>query len=446
MTGDLYEGVSPPRPFAMGSRRSPTDTPLAGPQPTRGLGDGSVPPSDAERVVYLEPTWKLHLAYESLLHAPPPGYRFLAGDGREHAVIRAASRFAPAYSALYVLDRLVPAHLLKSCWDALTRPPAGTALTYAVNHLVLRDEPWVLDLPCEHVTNVLGGFRHFNRFRGLVKRVLAGRNCRKIIVSIDAGRKALQAALDSDLAGKTDVVYGAVPKKEFAKSFNENKVKLLFVNSGNIPGQFHAKGGKEALETFSLLRKRYPHVEMVVRSDVPSPIRKRCEQIEGLRIIDRVVPWEELEREFMTADIFLLPAHLTPQMAFLDAMSYELPVVTTDAWGNAEIVEDGRTGLLVHDWPLASHYERMLPRYFVPPVGSPEYRDIVASTSPQIVLELVEKLGLLIENAELRRRLGRAGREAVENGRFSIQQRNSTLKRVLDEAISPAEAREYSVA
>ena len=401
---------------------------------------------NTDHMVYVEPTWGLHSAYESLIRYPPQGYRFEAEGGRGSAAIKAASRFALTFSLLYALDRVVPVHLLKSYRNALNRPPAGTKLTYSVNHLVLRNEPWVLDLPCEHVTNVLGGFRHFRRFRGLVKRVLAAPNCRKIIVSIDVGRKALEAALGSDLAEKTDVVYWAVPKKEFAKSFNDNRVKLLFVNSGNIPGQFHTKGGKEALEAFSLVHKRYPHVEMVVRSDVPSPIRKRCEQLGGLRIIDKVVPWEELEREFMTADIFLLPAHHTPMMAFLDAMSYELPVVTTDAWGNPEIVEDGTTGLLVHDSPLASHYEKMLSRYFVPPAGSAEYHDIVASTNPQMTQELVEKLSLLIENAELRRRLGKAGREAVENGRFSIQQRNSTLRRVLDEAISFAEAKEYSAA
>ena len=404
-------------------------------QPTCGPRDGSISPLNAERIVYLESTWKLHSAYESLIRYPPDGYRFEAQRGRESAAIKAASRFAPTHSLLYTLDRVVPVYLLKSYWNALKRPPAGTKFTYSIGHLVLRNEPWVLDLPCEHVTNVLGGFRYFKRFRGLVERVLTAHNCRKIIVSIDAGRKALEATLGSDLAEKTDVVYWAVPKKEFAKSFNGNNVKLLFVNSGNIPGQFHAKGGKEALEAFFLVRKLYPHVEMVLRSDVPSVMRRRCEQIDGLRIIDKVVPWEELEREFMTADIFLLPAHHTPMTAFLDAMSYELPVVTTDAWGNPEIVEDGTTGLLVHDSGVASHYEKMLPRCFVPPSGSPEYHDIVASTNPQIVQELVEKLGLLIEDPELRRGLGKAGRETVENGRFSMRQRNSTLKRVLDEAI-----------
>jgi glycosyltransferase involved in cell wall biosynthesis len=385
--------------------------------------------------VYLEPTWKLHSAYEGLIQHPPAGYRFEAERGRESAVIKTASRFALAYSWFLGLNRVVPLYLLQAYRNALKRPPAGTVLTYSIGHLVLRNEPWVLDLPCEHVTNVLGGLQHYNRFGGLARRVLSGDNCRGIIVTIDAGRKAVETTLGPNLAKKTNVVNWAAPKKEFAKGFADDKVKLLFVNSGNIPGQFHTKGGKEALEAFSLVRERYPQVEMVVRSDVPSRMRKRCQRIDGLRVLDKVVPWAELEREFMTADIFLLPAHHTPMVAFLDAMSYELPVVTTDAWGNGELVADGETGLLVHDGAVARHYERMLPRCFIPPAGSREYRDIVTSTNPQMVQELVAKLSLLIEDAELRRRLGRAGRWAVEEGRFSLRQRNARLKCVLDKAI-----------
>jgi len=52
-----------------------------------------------------------------------------------------------------------------------------------------------------------------------------------------------------------------------------------------------------------------------------------------------------------------------------------------------------------------------------------------------MVRDLVAKLSLLVEDAELRRKLGRAGRWAVEDGRFSLRQRNARLKCVLDEAI-----------
>jgi hypothetical protein len=240
----------------MGSRRSPNGTFLAERRPMSGPADGGVPASNAERVVFLEFTWKRHLAYDSLLTDPPAGYRFVVGDGRGQHAIKAASRFAPAYSALYALDRLVPVHLLKSYWDARTRPPAGTALTYAVNHLVLRDEPWVLDLPCEHVTNVLGGFRHFQRYRGLVKRVLAAGNCRRIIVNRRPGRRGVPGPRP---AKKTS--FAAVPRRTHKHSINKTALR----DSGNIPGGF-AKGEGAGL---SLPSKPIPTSRWCC-SDVPS--------------------------------------------------------------------------------------------------------------------------------------------------------------------------------
>lgn len=434
-----------PRPplFAMGSGRLQTGMSLTRRRPARRPTDGSVPALDVERTVYLEYAWKPHSAYEVLTREPPSGYRFISASGVESKLFKTLSRATVAYSLLYLADRLVPVHLMKSYWSALRTPARpAVALTYAVNHLVLRDEPWILDLPSEHISNVLGGFRHFKRLRGFTQRKLSSGNCRAIIVSIEASRKALGAALGEHVAQKARLVPWAVPAKKFRKNFDSPGVKLLFVNSANILGQFDAKGGKEALEAFALLRQRYPDLEMVLRSDLPATLKRRFEGARGLKIIDRPVAWPVLEREFLTADIFVLPTHLTPLAVFLDAMSYELPVVTTDAWGNCEIVEDGVTGLVSQDWAVGSFKEQMLPRYFVPPAGTPEYDAIITSTDERTVAGLVKNIGRLIEDSELRCRLGRAGREAVESGRFSMQGRNATLKRVLDEAMGLADADE----
>jgi glycosyltransferase involved in cell wall biosynthesis len=176
---------------------------------------------------------------------------------------------------------------------------------------------------------------------------------------------------------------------------------------------------------------------MVFRCDLPISIKRRFSNVEGLKLLDRILPWWELELEFVAADILILPAHIPLLWVFLDAMSYELPVVTTDAWGNDEIVEDGVSGLIVHDESVAANYDKMLPRCFVPPRGSPEYNYIIQSTSHCMVRELVEKLSMLIEHTQLRRKLGRAGRDAVEFGRFSMDRRNAGLKQILDSAMEP---------
>jgi glycosyltransferase involved in cell wall biosynthesis len=114
---------------------------------------------------------------------------------------------------------------------------------------------------------------------------------------------------------------------------------------------------------------------------------------------------------------------------FLEAMSYELPVVTTDVWGNGELVREGRTGFLVAKSTLGPDFEgdRLYAR-------SRHFEKVVRTVDPRMVRALVQRLSTLVEDAELRRRLGRAGRSEIEEGRFSLARRNAKLKRLLDEA------------
>ena len=44
------------------------------------------------------------------------------------------------------------------------------------------------------------------------------------------------------------------------------------------------------------------------------------------------------------------------------------------------------------------------------------------------------KTSLLIENPDLRRKMGKAARWEVDHGRFSTEKRNERLKRIFDEA------------
>jgi glycosyltransferase involved in cell wall biosynthesis len=150
----------------------------------------------------------------------------------------------------------------------------------------------------------------------------------------------------------------------------------------------------------------------------------------GLTFIEETLSWARLENEFLTADIFLLPTHFTPLEVFLDAMSYELPIVTTDVWGNRELVEDGRTGFLVPKSSLAPDFLSDAPWGH----SRNNFDKVLKQIDPQMIEALVRKLSLLVENPELRHRMGRSGRIEVEEGRFSISRRNEALKRILDEA------------
>jgi glycogen synthase len=89
-----------------------------------------------------------------------------------------------------------------------------------------------------------------------------------------------------------------------------------------------------------------------------------------------------------TADLFVAPSlYESFGLIFLEAMRWGTPVVGTTAGAIPEIIEDGKSGILVR---------------------------------PGNHLELADAIGSLLANPQQRRSLGEAGRERVES-RFSVQ-------------------------
>ncbi len=383
--------------------------------------------------VYIEPAWKLPLSYSNLIANPPSGYEFISTTRFEDAFVkRLAKRGSNYWLRGWLCQQGIPIDLLMAYVRRFRHAPPDADLTLAVTHMVLRPEPWVLDIQAELPAILVGPEWHFQKYRSLVANVLLAAHCRRILAHVEAAKRALVQSLGREqLHDKVQVVYPAVPKKEFVKRFCKSRVRILFVGSANIPGQFEYKGGKEALEAFVILRQRYHNVELVVRSDVPTSIRAQFDGTPGLEFIDRVLTGRELEMEFQRADIFLLPSHFTPSMVFIEAMSYELPVVTLDVWGSRELVEDGRTGFVVPKSRLAPEFDPGAPWGH-----SRRFPEVLARVDPMVVQNLVHCTCFLIENREFCQRMGRIARWEVESGRFSLRKRDEALQRVLDEAIS----------
>jgi glycosyltransferase involved in cell wall biosynthesis len=392
---------------------------------------------NSTRRIYLDVAGRMHSLYKTLITYPPAGYEFMAPRAGWDRVSGAAASIGFVYSLQErLLNRIVPLNLVKARLERFKKLPEGTDLTYATGHLVFREEPWVVDL--EFVTQLAGySVRHFKKHRRLIQRVLSSDNCKRIICWTEAARKTVLANMDCQgFDHKVEVVPLAVPRKDFTKNHAASeKVRLLFVGSANIPGEFEYKGGNEVLEAFIHLREKYPDVELVIRSDVPGHIRQQYRGTDNLRLIDGIIPWEQLDEEFKSADIFLFPSHSTPGLAFLDAMSYELPVVTTDVWANPEMVIDGKTGFIIKKSGNVQYYaDDFIPIWnYIP---SSTFMRSIRTVDSRVVQELVEKTSVLIENGDLRKMMGKAGRHEIESGKFSIESRREKLKKIFDEAIT----------
>lgn len=110
----------------------------------------------------------------------------------------------------------------------------------------------------------------------------------------------------------------------------------------------------------------------------------------------------DLVREFTLADLFVLPSLFDSfPITILEAMAAELPVVATRVGGVPDVVEDGRTGLLVDPGDAAG---------------------------------LARALEMLAADESLRRDLGRRGRE--RSAAFSWSAVIPRIKRVYAEAVA----------
>ena len=99
-------------------------------------------------------------------------------------------------------------------------------------------------------------------------------------------------------------------------------VRILFVAGSTMAARFKIKGGIESLEAFAALRQRFPNLELVIRSDVEPEIRRRFENLPGLRIVSGLIPYEELE-ETLSGIGYLLVSGALPDVGF-DARGHEL--------------------------------------------------------------------------------------------------------------------------
>ncbi|MEM3485923.1 MAG: hypothetical protein QXI12_09910, partial [Candidatus Methanomethyliaceae archaeon] len=255
------------------------------------------------REIYFDISGRLHSLYREMLDNPPDGYRFVTSVTAFDRCIIPLVRSRVAYRFQErVVNRIVPVNLFKA-WVEKARPVSKrVSLTYATGHLVFRSEPWVVDL--EYVTQLAGySVRHFKVYKRVIERLLSSDYCKGIICWTEAGRRTVLENLSCDgFADKVCVAPLAVPKKNFIKDYRDkNGIKLLFVGSSNNPlGEFEYKGGKEVLEAFILLSTRYPDLQLTVRSTVPKHLKALFKGLGNVRLIEKVLPWEELEREFVT--------------------------------------------------------------------------------------------------------------------------------------------------
>jgi glycosyltransferase involved in cell wall biosynthesis len=250
------------------------------------------------------------------------------------------------------------------------------------------------------------------------------KNCAAILPWTEAAKKSLLASIPRGTwTEKVRTVYPCIDASKFISTTRKNKrtINFLFVGGG-----FILKGGIETIKAFKKASQRIDACLTIV-SNVDETIRKQYAHVRGLRFMSKV-PQEELEQLYATADVFIMPSHYdTFGLVYLEAMARGLPCIGTTQFATPEIIENGKTGILVKNY--TSRFDNSFRPY-----RSHEGNDTILQdcrNPPRWAIDqLAEAMIRIAEDDASRRAMGREGLREVTTGRFSIAARKRVMREV----------------
>jgi glycosyltransferase involved in cell wall biosynthesis len=166
---------------------------------------------------------------------------------------------------------------------------------------------------------------------------------------------ACSEALASDLVSfapraRVVAIHNGVDLQLFGRPCSGRPVRRRILHVG----KFERKKGQDViLEAFRVLLQRVPDASLVlVGAEGPELAHVRAQVgrlgLEGSVEIHVNVPHEQVPYFMERADLFLLPSRSEPfGIVLLEAGAAGLPVVASRVGGIPELIEDGRTGLLL---------------------------------------------------------------------------------------------------
>jgi glycosyltransferase involved in cell wall biosynthesis len=364
--------------------------------------------------VYINPG--VHPQFEEIIHFPPKNVKYFYDKpkGNHNNFFMRKKRIFITFVQKYLqVPRM-----------ARIKDAEKYDLIHSTRGILIRNKkPWIVDLESGAA---FAGLEWTTLSKPIMKKIirkyLSSPYCKKIIPQSDAAKKTLMENINcSGFEDKIETLYLAYHTTKLKRKPSA-RVRISFIGR-----DFFEKGGHDLQEAFKILNEKYfGKISLKIKSNVPDKFRLNLPNVKYLgNIQDKSEFYDEI---FGDCDIYVQPTTIDSfGVSILEAMSTGLPIVCTDDFTLPEMVEDGYNGFLVKSpvnwYPYLSKG------------ASQEYKKIAESDHPETVKELVEKISILIENEDLRRKMGENSFKLVESGKFSMKERNKKLRKIYDEAL-----------
>ncbi len=362
--------------------------------------------------VYMNPG--VHPQFEEITNFPPEGVEYFytrpRGD-HNSALMRWKRRGITFIQEYFQIPRMSQVKDAKK-YD----------LIHSTRGILIRNKkPWIVDLESGAA---FAGLEWTTLKKPIMKKIiqkyLSSPHCKKIIPQSEAAKRTLIENIDcSKFKHKIETLYLAYHTTKLKRK-KSDVVRISFIGR-----DFYEKGGNDLQEAFKILNKKYK-ISLKYKGGVPENKKLKLPNVTYLGHIKETADF--YKEIFGDCDIYVQPTTIDSfGVSILEAMSTGLPIVCTDDFTLPELVEDGYNGFLVKSpvnwYPYISKGKGQ------------EYQKKVEEEHPETVKELVEKISILIEDKKLREKMGRNSFKLVDSGKFSIKERNKSLKRIYEEAL-----------
>lgn len=260
------------------------------------------------------------------------------------------------------------------------------------------------------------------------------KNFKGLLFWSEAGRNTLFSygkVKNKKVIDKSYVIYPAIrvaPDSDIRYTEGDS-VRLLF------NGNFFIKGGANVVDVFEMLQKEHPNISLHLCCDVDIDFftddnEMREDYLNRISKNSAITMWRVPREEFTgellpNTDVYVLPTYGDAfGFAILEAMSYGVPVISTNYMAIPEMIEHGVNGLLIDVSPYECQkmfkgcYVRALPN---------DFRE-------HINAQLYEYLKALIGSPQMRKDLGQAG-VSVCKRKFSFASRRDRISQVYSLAL-----------
>lgn len=308
----------------------------------------------------------------------------------------------------------------------------GIALLFAMSTIYRGTSPYVLEI-LDNPFSIAGyNYSIFMRRRNEIADDLSSPLCKKILCANTPTLEFMEKNFSKQVAKKCVLSRTGVelPIVRVKKKNKNEPVRLLFVGSTTNPQDFYSKGGLETIEFFERICQQR-NIHLTVRCKVPHEISERIRHNKKISLIEKEIPFAELQDLYLSADIFILPGHHFHLMAMLEAMSYGLPVIALDTYAFSDYVIDGYNGFLVEKSTQIQGYND--PSYPCN-VRSETFMKEIKKIDERVIDDLSDRVLRLVDNEKLREKMGNNSVIRIAK-HFSIEQRNSHLKKIFDSAL-----------